>query len=88
MERKQYFELENIVVLFSDFKDCLQGKNVNQEVYFVTIFNILRKWQLAVREWLYCMLLIGVKGRAGIFIRFESIRIDSPPLSIKSIRIH
>ena len=31
MERKQYFELEN-VVLFSDFKDCLPGKNVNQEV--------------------------------------------------------
>ena len=42
MERKQYFELENLVfVPFSDFKDCLPGKNVNQEVYFVTIFNIL-----------------------------------------------
>ena len=31
MERKQYFEIENVVfVPFSDFKDCLQGKNVNQ----------------------------------------------------------
>ena len=33
MERKQYFELENVVFIpFSDFKDCLPGKNVNQEV--------------------------------------------------------
>ena len=32
MERKQYFELENVVfVPFSDFF-CLPGKNVNQEV--------------------------------------------------------
>ena len=31
MERKQYFELENVVfVPFSDFTDCLSGKNVNQ----------------------------------------------------------
>ena len=33
MERKQYFELENVVfVPFSDFKNCYPGKNVNQEV--------------------------------------------------------
>ena len=35
MERKQYFELKNqnvVFVPFSDFKDCLPAKNVNQEV--------------------------------------------------------
>ena len=35
MERKQYFELENVVfVPFLDFNDCLQGKNVNQEILY------------------------------------------------------
>ena len=35
MERKQYFELENVVFApFSDFKNCQPCKNVNQEVLF------------------------------------------------------